>query len=251
MTQRLSALVVARNEEALLPACLASLAFADECVVLLDRSTDRSAEIAGAAGARIIEGSWAVEGERRNAGIAACAGDWILEVDADERVSAALAVEIRGTIEGSAFDWHLVPIDNYVGDRLVRHGWGASFGRSAHAALFRQGAKRWGEGSVHPRVAMTGRAGPHLAQPLTHLFVRDISGLIQRLDRYSSARAADLRAAGTRESLGRNLRRVPARFWKCYVARRGYREGGYGLIIAIMAGLYPLVSHLKATLEKE
>jgi len=251
MTARLSALVVARNEEAQLGACLDRLGFADELVVVLDRSTDRSAAIARGAGARVIEGSWAIEGQRRNAGIAACTGDWILEIDADERVGAALAAEIRQTVATSAFDWHLVKIDNYVGDRLVRHGWGASFGRSAHSALFRKGAKSWGEGTVHPKIATTGREGPRLTEPLEHRFVRNISGLIERFDRYTTARAADLRAAGTRESVARNLRRVPSRFWKCYVGRKGHREGGYGLIIAILAGLYPLVSHLKATLEKE
>ncbi len=72
---RLSALIVARNEEERLPDCLASVAFADEVVVVLDRSTDRSAEIARAAGARILEGAWELEGDRRNAGIAACSGD--------------------------------------------------------------------------------------------------------------------------------------------------------------------------------
>ena len=88
---RLSALIVARNEEARLPDCLASVAFADEVVVVLDRSTDSSASIAAFAGAKIVEGSWELEGDRRNAGLDACSGDWILEVDADERVNAELA----------------------------------------------------------------------------------------------------------------------------------------------------------------
>src|SRR5699024_4297518 len=79
---RLSALVVARNEASRLPACLDSLAAADEVVVVLDRSTDASAGIARQHGARLLEGAWELEGARRNAGIAACTGDWILEVDA-------------------------------------------------------------------------------------------------------------------------------------------------------------------------
>lgn len=248
---RLSALVVAHDEERQLDACLASLAFADEMVVVLDRCTDRSAEIARARGARLVEGAWEIEAERRNAGIAACAGDWILEVDADERVPPRLAEEIRGVIAASSHDWHLIAIDNYVGERLVRHGWGASFGRSAHAGLFRKAAKRWGDGRVHPRLHLSGRQGPMLATPLTHLFVTNVSGLIERLDRYSSARAADLRAAGTQESLGRNVRRFFSRFYKCYVRRKGYREGALGLLVAILAGLFPLIAWIKATHEKD
>ncbi|MFN7306017.1 MAG: glycosyltransferase, partial [Acetobacteraceae bacterium] len=121
MTPKLSILIVARNEEVRLPDCLASAAFADEIVVVLDRTTDASAALARRAGAKVLEGAWELEGDRRNAGIAACTGDWILELDADERVDGALAAEIRRVIGTSSFAWHQVPVDNYVGDRLLRH----------------------------------------------------------------------------------------------------------------------------------
>jgi hypothetical protein len=76
--------------------------------------------------------------------------------------------------------------------------------------------------------------------------------MIRRLDSYSTAKAKDLRDQGaTWGSTGRNLIRFFSRFWKCYVSRKGWREGGYGLLIAFFAGLYPLISHLKAKLEKE
>jgi glycosyltransferase involved in cell wall biosynthesis len=247
----LSALVVARNEEARLAACLATLAFADETVVVLDRSTDASARIATAAGARVIEGAWPLEGERRNAGLAACNGDWVLEVDADEHVPPALAAEIRAVIAASPHAWHEIPLDNYIGERLVRHGWGGSFGTSAVPRLSRRGAKRWGMQRVHPSLAWTGTQGPRLANAFLHYVDRDISDMLRRLDRYSSARAADLLAAGDIGTLAGNLRRFVSRFLKCLVARKGYREGGWGLLIALCAGLFPLLAHLKARLEPE
>jgi len=247
----LSALVVARNEEARLPACLDRLRFADEIVVVLDRCTDRSAEVARRFTERVIEGAWPLEGERRNAGIAACRGPWIVEVDADERVGAALAREIREVIGVSRADWHEIPVDNFIGARLVRHGWGASFGRSAHAGLFRKGAKVWGRERVHPSLVFTGTKGARLGAPLEHYVDRNISDMIQRLDRYTTARAADLRASGDVGRFGINLRRVFSRFYKCYVARKGYREGRYGFLIALCAGLYPMLSFLKASLEDE
>ena len=157
---RLSALIVARNEQERLPDCLASVAFADEVVVVLDRSTDASAEIARAAGAKVIEGGWELEGERRNTGIEACSGDWILEVDADERVSPDLAQAIRATIGTSTHAWHQVPVDNYVGDRLIRHGWAGSFGTTSVPRLFRRGAKKWRAQRVHPGLDWTGKEGP-------------------------------------------------------------------------------------------
>jgi glycosyltransferase involved in cell wall biosynthesis len=249
---RLSALVVARNEEARLEACLAPLAAgSDELVVVLDRSTDRSRAIAEKFSARVIEGAWEVEGARRNVGLDACTGDWVFEVDADEVASPALMAEIRAVIATSPHAWHEVPIDNYVGGKLIRHGWGGSFGTTSVPRLSRKGAKRWGMQRVHPSLAWTGTPGPRLANPLAHALDRDISDMLRRLDRYASARAADLLAAGEIGTLPGNLRRFVSRFGKCFFARRGYREGAWGFLIALCAGLYPLLAHLKARLEPD
>jgi glycosyltransferase involved in cell wall biosynthesis len=246
---RLSALVVAHDEERQLAECLACLAFADEIVVVLDRCRDRSREIALGFTDRLVEGAWEREGVRRHAGIDACRGQWILEVDADERVTPELAREIRRVADTSAAAWHLIPVDNYIGTHLVRWGWGASFGRSAHAALFRKGAKRWADQRVHPTVSLSGEQGETLSSRLLHYVDRDISEMLQRLDRYTSARAQDLRDSGDIGSYGRSLRRIVSRFWKCYVGRKGYREGPYGFLIALCAALYPILSYLKARLD--
>ena len=248
---RLSAVVSIRNEERQLAECLETLRFADEIVVALDRCTDRSREIAARFTGRLVDGAWEKEGERRNAAIAAAQGDWVLETDADERVTPELAAEIRRVIETTPFDWHEIPVDNYIGARLVRHGWGASYGKAAYPGLFRRGVKTWGPQRVHPALTWRGRKGPMLANRVRHYVDRDISDMIRRLDSYSTARAKDLREAGNVGSFPSNLRRFFTRFFKCYVMRQGYREGGYGVLIALFAGLYPLLSHLKARLEKE
>ncbi len=249
-TPSLSALVVAHNEAAQLADCLARLEFADELVVVLDRCTDSSRDIAAGAGARLVEGGWPLEGPRRNAGIETCTGDWILEVDADERVSSALAAEIRTRIADAPFGYFLIPFDNYIGGRLVRYGWGAYWGVSAAPRLFARGAKRWGDQRVHPGLELKGRE-QKLTTPMEHYVDDDISDMLRRLDRYTSARAADLRQSGEVGRLGPNIRRIFSRFYKCYVRRKGYREGAYGFLIAMMAGLYPILSHLKARLEAE
>jgi glycosyltransferase involved in cell wall biosynthesis len=248
---RLTALVVARDEAAQLKDCLATLGFANEVLVVLDRTTDASAGIARACGARVIEGAWAIEGERRNAGLEACTGDWILEVDADERVPPALAEEVRRVIAASTHDWHEVPVDNYVGPRLIRHGWGGSFGTTSVPRLSRRGAKRWKPQRVHPGLEWRGGEGPRLTQALIHHVDRDISDMLRRLNDYTEARAADLRTSGQVGSTAANLRRFATRFVKCYLVRGGWREGGWGLLIALCAGLYPLLAHLKAKLEPE
>ena len=248
---RISALVVARNEAAQLADCLSLLSFADEIVVVLDRTTDDSPRIARRFGAFVLQGAWEREGERRNAGIEACTGPWIIEVDADERITAELAAEIRYVTAVSPFAWHELPVDNFIGRHLIRHGWGGSFGKPAYPGLFRKGAKVWGPERVHPRLTLDPHKGPRLANPVEHLVDRNLSDMLLRLDRYTTLRAADLRDSGDIGQLRTNLRRVVTRFWHCYVGRKGWREGGYGLMIAICAALYPLLSHLKAKLEDE
>ncbi len=246
---RLSAVISVHDEEAQLAECLEGLSFADEIVVLLDKCSDRSGEIAKQFTERVIDGAWAVEGERRNAGIEACWGEWVFEIDADERVSGELADEIRETIRTTDNDIFNVPVDNYVGGKLIRHGWGGLFGKNGYPGLFRKGVKIWGPERMHPHLHVTGRQGPDLETPIAHYVDRDVSDMLMRLDRYTTLRALDLADSGDIGSFANMVRKIFSRFWKCYVLRRGYREDGYGFVIALCAALYPVISHLKAALE--
>ncbi len=244
----LSALVVCHNEEQQLADCLRLLRFADEIVVVLDRCTDKSAAIAAGFTDRLIAGAWEIEGQRRNVGLDACKGDWIIEVDADERLPPALAVEIRATIAAATPGYFLVPFDNYVGERLVRYGWGGVWGVRAAPRLSYRGAKRWGDQRIHPSLSLVGPKR-FLTVPMVHYVDRNVSDMIQRLDRYTSARAADLRAKGDIGHLRSAIRRFFSRFIKCYFQDSGWREGIWGFVIALMGGLYPLLSYLKARLD--
>jgi glycosyltransferase involved in cell wall biosynthesis len=242
---KLSAVLVAHNEAAQLAACLETLSFADEIVVVLDRCTDDSAAIARRFTERVIEGAWEIEGPRRMAGLAAATGDWIFEIDADERVTPALAAEMRRAVAAAPFGYFKVPVANHIAGRWVRHGWGAYNGVSATPRLSARGAKRWGNQMVHPKLALEGTA-MWIGQPLIHHVDRDFSDMLDRMNRNTSARARDLVASGDIGSLAANLRRVVTRFFKSYVQRKGYREGATGLMLGLFAGLYPLVSYLKA-----
>jgi len=252
----ISAVLCIRDEEEQLRDCLETLGFANEIVVVLDRSTDGSKEIAETFGAKIVEGAFEREGERRHAGIDAAKGPWIFEIDADERVTEALAAEILNTAAVSDAERHLIPVDNYIGHRLVRYGWGGAFGKGAYAGLFRKGSKQWGSQRVHPRLQVVGVSGKRLRTPLKHYVDRDIEDMVSRLNRYSTLRAQDLRekwllTGKVDETLRRNIGRIFSRFYKCYWGRKGYREGGWGFLIALMAGLYPVLSYLKATLQND
>ncbi|MBL4691577.1 MAG: glycosyltransferase family 2 protein [Rhodospirillales bacterium] len=250
---RLSAVISVHNEEAQLADCLEGLSFADEIVVLLDKCTDASGAIARRFTDRVIDGAWAIEGDRRNAGIEACRGTWIFEIDADERVSEDLGREILAVIAATSHDWHEILVDNHIGGKLVRWGWGASYGKAAYPGLFKKGVKVWGDKRVHPPLTWAAGAtkGPQLRGRIRHYVDRDISDMIHRLDSYSTARARDLRQSGDIGTMANNVRRLFSRFIKCYFFRRGYREGGYGFLIALFAGLFPILSYLKAKLEDD
>ncbi|MBT4428302.1 MAG: glycosyltransferase family 2 protein [Rhodospirillaceae bacterium] len=247
---KLSVALCVHNEATQLADCLETLGFADEIVVVLDRCSDESKAVAEKSAARTVEGAWPLEGPRRHAAIDLCSGDWILEVDADERASEALGREIRQTIENAAPGYFLVPFDNYIGTRLVKYGWGGSWGVMAAPRLFTPGAKRWGDSRIHPSLVLQGPKR-WLKTPMKHYVDRDFADMIDRLQRYSDARAADLRASGEKlPPMIWTLRRCVSRFLKCYFSRKGYREGRWGFAIAVMAALYPLLSHIKAELDK-
>ncbi len=241
----LSCLIVARNEQAMLPDCLKSLGFADQIVVVLDRTTDNSKAIADQAGAKIIEGSWPSEGERRNTGIAACTSDWILEVDADERATESVAQEVTGLIQTSPDGLYLIPIRNMIGDREVRYGWGAYNGAASAPRLFSKGAKVWGPERVHPSLQTGARLGS-LRHGLIHLVDKDLADMFDRMNRYTTLMAQDAVDKNTVPSLSSALRRILTRGWKSYIARKGYREGIYGVALAFFAAGYSLQIHLKA-----
>lgn len=243
--KRLSCLVVARDEEAMLPECLASLDFADEIVVVLDRTTDGSKAIAEKAGATVIEGGWESEGARRNLGIEACNGDWILEVDADERATPDVAREVRATVETGEEGIYLIPIRNVIAGREIAHGWGAYNGAASAPRLFSRGAKTWGPERAHPSLK-TGPKRGSLRHGLIHLVDRDLSDMFDRMNRYTDAMARDAVDKDSVPSLFAATRRIFSRGWKAYVARKGYREGIYGLALAYFAAFSPLMIHLKA-----
>src|SRR5260370_16303779 len=98
-------------------------------------------------------------------------------------------------------------------------------------------------------VSLSGQQGETLASRLLHYVDRDISDMLQRLDRYTTARAQDLRESDDIGSYGQNLRRIVSRFWKCYVGRKGYREGPYGFLLALCPAPYPIPPYLKAPLD--
>jgi len=244
---KLTALVCAQNDEQRLPGCLRRLAFCDEIIVIADRCTDRSADVARLHGARVIEGIFPLESQRKAAGVAAALGEWILEVEACEHVEPELAYEVRAAIHGRpAGDWFSVPVDNHVGARRVRRGWGGTLSTQEAPKLYRRRVKRWRAGRVAPETTMGGRYAGAIETPLKRYADADLGGLMARLDHQTWLKAQDLADAGRQGVLAGDALRGLGRFFGCYLWRQGLREGELGFVIAMMAASETVLSGVRA-----
>jgi glycosyltransferase involved in cell wall biosynthesis len=245
---KISAVIVAHNEEKKIADCLKSLNFADEIVVVLDKCTDGTKEIVQKFTDKIIEGSWEIEGVRRNIGLNACSGEWIFEIDADERVSPELAAEIL-SIKNSEPCMFILPMANFVGKRHVKYGWLRVIGVMDKKILFYRGFKKYHEDKqIHPTGDLKGEVKV-IKNPLTHMMDDSVSDLILRFNRNTKWRAHDMVSGGKthkKQSLFKELVSFKFRFLKSFIAKKGYKEGALGILIALLGASYPLVSRLKA-----
>lgn len=243
---KLTALVCVQDQQAQLSDCLRHLWFCDEIVVVADRCSDGSAEIARRHGAQVVEGTFPLESQRKMAGLAACRGDWILEIEPDERVDSALAWEIRATLKmGVAGDHLEIPLHNYLGSRHVAGGWTEPLGASRAVRLFRHGAKQWGPRHRDAGVAL-GRSGGALTGALRREVAADLGRLLSAFNRTTSIAADDLSGGARRGSMLGTLGQGVRASLHSYVGQGGWREGGLGVALAALAGLHPLVARLKA-----
>jgi glycosyltransferase involved in cell wall biosynthesis len=244
---KISAVIVAHNEEKKIEDCLKTLGFADEIVVVLDKCTDRTKEIVLKYTKKIIEGSWNLEGARRNVALANATGDWIFEIDADERISPELTAEILEAARNSKPCAFVAPIANYIGKRHVKFGWVRTLCVLERQTMAYRGLKHYHEDKeVHPTADLNAEK-KYFQNPIIHLVDDNIADLIARFNRYTSWKANDMVAKGKLK--GGFLKSVidfKLRFIKSFFVKRGYKEGLLGVLIAMLAGLYPMVSYIKA-----
>jgi glycosyltransferase involved in cell wall biosynthesis len=226
---KISAVVLARDEADYIEPCLRSLAWADEVLVLLDpESRDATEAIARRLGARIEQRGFASFGALRNAGLELARGDWVLFVDADERVSPGLAAEIRQAVRGGdAGYW--IPRRNRILGRWMR---GTGWYPDEQLRLLRRARARYDETRlVHEVATVDGPVG-RLREPLIHLNYASLSEFWAKQRRYTALAARTRARAGrprARALLGAPLRE----FWRRFVTLHGYRDGALGLVLSL------------------
>ena len=247
---KISVLIVARNEEKKIESTLKSLNFADEIIVILDRTTDKTESICRKYTKKIFKGSWHSEGERRNFGIKNCNFTWILEIDADEIINQDLSEEICNAIKSESSDYYYIRLVNYIGKKAIKFGWMACMAPDGKFCLFKKKNKYWLDGRVHPSYKIHGRKGKGLENYIIHNMSDNISDLLKRFNRNTSFNAIDLVEQNYQLEKLFSFRKVVSRFLKCYIARKGFLSGKEGLTISLLSAIYPFVSAMKAKYDK-
>lgn len=235
---RLSVVIVTKNEEERIRACLEAVAWADEIIVIDAESEDKTASIARELTDHVIVRPWPGYAAQKNYGLDQARGAWILALDADEIVSPALRAEIEGIVaaDGPA-DGYAVPRRNILWGRWIRHG---GLYPDWQLRLFRRGRGRFGERAVHES-AQVGGDVRRLAGHLEHRSYRDVSDFLARADRYSTLAAEDMVARRRRVHAWDFVLRPLGRFFGMYVLERGFLDGWRGFLLAALYAYYVLI----------
>ncbi|HEY6001206.1 MAG TPA: glycosyltransferase family 2 protein [bacterium] len=239
----LSVCVIAGNEEDRIAGCLASVAWADEIIVVDSVSADRTAEIARASGARVIVREWPGYVAQKNFALEQATGDWVLCLDADERISPRLAEGIRGVLagDGGAFAAYRMARRTFHLGRWILHG---GWYPDRKVRLVRRGRARWGGIDPHDRLEPDGAIGD-LAGDIEHYTYRDIADHLRTIDRFTTVAARELHARGRGGALRGMLLHPPAKFLKMYLLKAGFLDGAPGFVIAVLGGYYVFLKYAK------
>lgn len=240
----LSVAIIARDEERHIGAALASISdLADEIVVLLDpRTRDRTAEICLQAGARVVEVVFESFPAQRNRALAECQGDWVLFLDADERITRNLQHEIRQLVQGQPeYAGYWIPrFNRYWGRALRGGGWYPD-----HQLRLLQRSKAQYETTrlVHELVILDGLKG-RLTHHLEHINIESWAELREKQQRYAQAEAATLYRNGVRVKPQNYILQPLRAIWRRYITWGGYRDGLLGMLLALVMGWYEFKMYL-------
>jgi glycosyltransferase involved in cell wall biosynthesis len=243
---QLSAIVITRNEADNIGACLDSVAFCDERVVVDSGSTDATVQIARDRGARVETHDWRGFGPQKNYALSLATGTWVLTIDADERVTPELAAAVKRAVNDDSADAFEFPRRSSFCGRTMRHsGWYPDY----VLRLFRRGRAQFDDVIVHERVICNGTV-KRLAAPLLHFPVHRLEDALSRMDRYSTASAARLVAAGRKVGFMTGIGHGLYAFLRTYILQAGFLDGAEGFLLAVANAEGSYYRYMKAWLAQ-
>jgi glycosyltransferase involved in cell wall biosynthesis len=224
--QPFSVVIITKNAAAQLAPCLESASFADEIVVVDSGSSDGTVEFASLHGARVLQKEWLGFGAQKQFAVEAARHDWVLCLDADERVSEPLRASILAALAAPAALAYAMPRRNRFMGRWLRHGEGYP---DWSLRLFHRRHARWSDDPVHEKVLATAPVA-RLAGDLLHDSAETLARYLDKQNRYSSMQAEALFKAGKRASVAQLVLSPALRFAKFYFLRLGFLDGTAGLV---------------------
>jgi len=237
----LSAVLITRNAENVLEPCLESLAFADEIVIVDSASSDGTAEIAARRGARMVQKEWLGFGRQKQFAVEQARNDWVLCLDADERVSPELAAGIQAALAAPVSPVYRMARRNRFLGRWLAHGEGYP---DWSPRLFNRMNARWSDDLVHEKVLFAVTPGT-LQGDLMHDSRDDLAGYLERQNRYTTLAARQAYERGVSAGAAHLLLSPAVRFLKFYVLRLGFLDGVPGLLHISIGCMNSYVKYMK------
>ncbi len=239
---RVSVCIITKDEEGNLPECLDSVKWADEIVVVDSRSRDRTREIAAAAGAKVLERDFPGHIEQKNFAVGQAAHDWVLCIDADERLSPELSASVRRALEdpGDRAGFECARL-TFHGGRPIRHG---GWYPDRKLRLFDRRRARWGGRNPHDHVVADGPVG-RLEGDLLHHSYRSLSDHVRQIDFFTTIAAREKKARGERSSLFRLALHPFGKFLRMYFLKAGFLDGTAGFVVAVTGAYYVFLKYAK------
>jgi glycosyltransferase involved in cell wall biosynthesis len=237
----LSAVLITRNAAAVLEPCLDSLAFADEVLIVDSSSTDNTVELAKRKGARVVHKEWLGFGRQKQFAVEQASHDWVLCLDADERVSPELAQSIESALAAPVSPVYRMARRNRFLGRWLSHGEGYP---DWSPRLFNRLKARWSDDLVHEKVLFAVTPGT-LEGDLMHDSSDDLSTYLERQNRYTTLAARQAFEEGRSASLARLFLSPVVRFFKFYVMRLGFLDGVPGLLHISIGCINSYIKYMK------
>jgi glycosyltransferase involved in cell wall biosynthesis len=238
---KLSVTVITKNESAHIGAALASVRWADEIIVVDSESTDDTVSLARQVTERVVVRPWTGYIAQKNFAASLASHDWILSLDADERVTPALAQEIQATLTNPAHKAYRMPRVTWHLGRWIRT---TDWYPDDQLRLYDRRSATWTGQYVHEAVSVDGTIG-RLSGEIEHYAYRDISEHLETIDRYTTYAAKQMKESGRRAGLLQLAGHPPLAFLRNYLARGGIRDGVPGLIISSLNAYYVFLKFAK------
>jgi glycosyltransferase involved in cell wall biosynthesis len=241
MREKISAIIIANNEEKNIRECLESVNWCDEIILVDSESTDRTVEIAKEFTDKIFIKKWEGFAVQKRFSLEKASNEWVISVDADERVSPQLKNEIEKILDSNAqFDGFKIPRENYFLNKKIKYcGWGNDF----QLRLFKKSKAKVTDRKVHEGFIVDGNVGK-LDNALIHYTHQKISETINKINHYSTLEAEE--KFGKKKVKPLQILTHPiAAFLNHFISRKGYKDGVHGLMISLIHAMTNMLTYMK------